>query len=161
VEKLTSAIEMPHFGIERLRHSVTDALRHLSSEEKKIIIFSCSHGVGKNITKLKRPGVAGINVECSGMLPPAFIDYALRQGADGVLLTGCRDGDCYHRLGNEFARQRLNGERKPELHRKVAREKVRFFMGAETDGPKLNEALDDFSRDLTAGGADENRGVRA
>ncbi len=154
-EKLTSAIEMPHFGIERLRDSVTDALQRLASGEQKIIVFSCSHGVGKRITKLNRPGVAGINVECSGMLPPAFIDYALRQGADGVLLTGCRDGDCYHRLGNEFARQRLNGERKPELHRKVARKRVRFFMGAEADRAKLHEELDAFSQELAAGG-DEN-----
>jgi len=156
-EELTSAIEMPHFGIGKLRIAVSKALKQLTGKQK-IIVFSCSHGVGQYITQLNKPGVAGINVECSGMLPPAFIDYALRQGADGVLLTGCRDGDCYHRLGNKFAKQRLDRERKPELHRKVARERIRLFLGAKADQVKLHDELDAFSRSLsTLDGVDKAR----
>jgi coenzyme F420-reducing hydrogenase delta subunit/ferredoxin len=141
-ETLVSAIEMPHFGIQKLRNDVVEAMRQTGKQ--KIFVFGCSHGVGKHVTQLDKPGVVGVNVECSGMLPPTFIDYALRQGAAGVLVTGCRCGDCYHRLGNEFARQRLNRERKPELHRKVPSERIRFFMGAEADKAKLYEEIETF-----------------
>ncbi len=158
-DKLVSAIEMPHFGIQKMRDDVDEAIQQ--ADEKKIFIFGCSHGVGKHVTKLGRPGVVGVNVECSGMLPPTFVDYALRQGAAGVLVTGCRCGDCYHRLGNEFTGERLNRERKPELHRKVAPERIRFFMGAESDEAKLHDELDAFESSLAAlEPGDESRGKK-
>lgn len=28
---------------------------------------------------------------CAGMLPPSFVEYALRGGADGVMVVGCRE----------------------------------------------------------------------
>jgi len=148
-EKLASAIEMPHFGVQKMRDDVVEAIGQLSGGEK-IFVFACSHGAGKHISRLNRSGAAGINVECSGMLPPAFIDYALRRGADGVLLTGCRCGDCYHRLGNMFTGQRLNRQRKPELSRRVAPERVRFFMGAEADKAKLHDEIQAFQGALAA-----------
>jgi coenzyme F420-reducing hydrogenase delta subunit len=145
---------MPHFGIQKIRNDVVEAMRQAGGQ--KIFVFGCSHGVGKPVTQLDKPGVVGINVECSGMLPPTFIDYALRQGAAGVLVTGCRCGDCYHRLGNEFTRQRLNRERKPELHRKVPSERIRFFMGAEADKAKLHEEIETFHGLLAALDHDDN-----
>ncbi|MDT8376516.1 MAG: hydrogenase iron-sulfur subunit [Mariprofundaceae bacterium] len=141
-DKLVSAIEMPHFGIQKLRNDVDEAMQQPG--EQKIFVFGCSHGVGKHVTGLDKPDVVGVNVECSGMLPPTFVDYALRQGAAGVVVTGCRDGDCYHRLGNQFTGERLNRERKPELSHKVAPERVRFVMGAEADKAKLDEEIEAF-----------------
>ena len=62
---------------------------------------------------------------CVGMLPPSFIDFALsRDLADGVMLAGCADGDCYYRLGNDWTQQRVDGERDPYLRQRVVRERV-------------------------------------
>ena len=49
------------------------------------------------------------------MLPPSFIEYALRGGAAGVFVTGCRDGGCAYRLGNRWTGQRLSGAREPHF----------------------------------------------
>jgi len=146
-KELKSAIEMPHSGMQHLRDATSDALRRISGE-RHIIIFGCNHGM--DITDLEYTGVAGVSLECIGMLPPSLIDYALRQGADGVFVTGCRMGDCFHRLGNQWMRQRLNDERKPALHRKVARERVRFFMAAEADRSRCFQEIEAFGRDLSA-----------
>ena len=43
--------------------------------------------------------VASLSLICTGMLPPSFVEYALRGGAAGVLVTGCREGGCEFRLG--------------------------------------------------------------
>jgi len=144
-KELKSAIEMPYSGMQHLRDATSDALHRISGE-RRIIIFGCDHGT--DITDLEYADVAGVSLECIGMLPPSLIDYALRQGADGVFVTGCRMGDCFHRLGNQWTRQRLNDERKPELHRKVARERIRFFMAAEADRLRLVQEIEAFGRDL-------------
>jgi len=144
-KELKSAIEMPYSGMQHLRDATSDALRRISGE-RRIIIFGCDHGT--DITDLEYADVAGVSLECIGMLPPSLIDYALRQGADGVFVTGCRMGDCFHRLGNQWMQQRLNDERKPELHRKVARERIRFFMAAEADRLRLVQEIEAFGRDL-------------
>jgi coenzyme F420-reducing hydrogenase delta subunit/ferredoxin len=146
-KELKSAIEMPHAGMQNVRDTTSAALQGLSGE-MRIIVFGCDHGM--DITKLNRADTAEISLECIGMLPPSLIDYALRHGADGVFITGCRMGDCYHRLGNLWIRQRIDDERKPELHRKVARERVRFFMAAEADRSKLVQEIEAFGHDLLA-----------
>jgi hypothetical protein len=58
------------------------------------------------------------------MLPPSFIEYALRSGADGVVVTGCRDGGCEFRLGMEWTRERLTRNREPELRALVPLERI-------------------------------------
>ena len=48
-----------------------------------------------------------IRVPCSGRVNPIYIVEALRQGADGVLVSGCHPGDCHYLAGNYFARRRF------------------------------------------------------
>jgi hypothetical protein len=52
------------------------------------------------------------------MLPPAFVEYALRGGADGVLVATCRSGGCDFRLGELWTSERLLGQREPHLRRR-------------------------------------------
>jgi F420-non-reducing hydrogenase iron-sulfur subunit len=48
-----------------------------------------------------------IRVMCSGRIDPQFVMKAFRQGADGVLVSGCRPGDCHYRDGNMKALRRF------------------------------------------------------
>jgi len=140
---LKSAIEMPHSGMQQLRNDTDKALQRLS-EERRMIIFGCHHSL--DISALSHAQIATISLECIGMLPPSLIDYALRQGADGIFVTGCRMGDCFHRLGNLWMQQRLNDERKPSLRRQKTRERVRFFMAAEADQSTLVREIEAFAQ---------------
>jgi len=142
---LQSAIEMPHAGMQQLRDDTLIAIQNISGQGK-MIVFGCHHGM--DMTALVHAQVATISLECIGMLPPSLIDYALRQGADGVFVTGCRMGDCFHRLGNQWMRERLNDERKPALRRHKTRQRVRFFMAAEADGDALKHEIEAFADHL-------------
>ena len=45
--------------------------------------------------RAREHGAQVINLPCVGMLPPSFVDFALSRGyADGVMITGCPEGDC-------------------------------------------------------------------
>ncbi|NOZ52903.1 MAG: hydrogenase iron-sulfur subunit [Gammaproteobacteria bacterium] len=152
-DRFKSAIEMPQAGVQDLRDKILEAMKGLSAG-KRIIIFGCNYGI--DVTRLEHAGAVGINLECIGMLPASFIDYALRQGADGVFITGCRMGDCYHRLGNQFLLQRLDGERKPKLSRRVTRERIGFSLAAQADQKKLLSELELFYRSLPSSDAVED-----
>jgi coenzyme F420-reducing hydrogenase delta subunit len=87
------------------------------------------------------------------MLPPAFVEYALRNGADGVLVTGCRDGDCAYRLGNRWTEERLDARREPHLRKSVPRERIRVAWHGTYDGAALARTLADFRAALRSLGA--------
>ena len=80
-----------------------------------------------------RSPVAAISMPCSALVPPAFVDYVLRQDlAEGVLISGCCEGDCFYRLGNTWLDQRFSMERMPVLRTRVPRERVRLrWLGAQ------------------------------
>ena len=66
--------------------------------------------------------VIALDLVCAGQLPPSFVDYALRAGAAGVVVSGCREGDCAFRLGQRWTEERLLGIREPRLRAGVPRE---------------------------------------
>ena len=65
----------------------------------KEVVFSC-HANAK-------PGA--IALRCLAMLPPAFVEYALRNGAARVKAVGCED-ECAYRLGMELCDERFASE---------------------------------------------------
>jgi coenzyme F420-reducing hydrogenase delta subunit/heterodisulfide reductase subunit C len=45
-------------------------------------------------------GVRLVRVPCSGRITPTFLVTALQKGLDGVLVIGCRPGECHFKHGN-------------------------------------------------------------
>lgn len=88
---------------------------------------SCDLGslVDNTTSQLKDvPGCYVVRFPCSGMIQPLMIEAALKNGADGVVVTGCQIGDCYYREGNKMLRERLLGERPPGLKKATDRRRV-------------------------------------
>ena len=54
------------------------------------------------------PNVRIVRVMCSGRVDPKFVLEAFEQGIDGVLVTGCRLGDCHYVDGNYQTEVRIN-----------------------------------------------------
>ena len=48
-----------------------------------------------------------VRVMCSGQVDPTMVFKAFTAGADGVLVLGCRPGDCHYRTGNREASKRM------------------------------------------------------
>ena len=44
---------------------------------------------------------------CAGRVNPSFVLEAFRCGADGVLVAGCKMGECHYMHGNENAEHRM------------------------------------------------------
>ncbi len=137
--QLKSGIEMPQWSVDSLLAEVKRSLNGIHAEHK-ILLFGCS--CGGDIQSHTAVDIAPVVLPCIGMLPPAFIEHALLHGADGVLLSGCRKGDCYHRLGDEWLRGRLANERRPYLRHSADRDRIGYCWAAVPDEQQLQDAID-------------------
>jgi coenzyme F420-reducing hydrogenase delta subunit/ferredoxin len=139
---LETGIDMPQFPIDEVRSQTKTALNALRGETR-IIVFGCDHAF--DVAELKNPNVAVMNFLCTGMVPPTLVEYALKNGADGVFITGCRNGDCYYRYGNIWMDKRFNEGRKPVLRERADRSRIAVFRAAVTDEKEIRDQLADFS----------------
>lgn len=119
--ELVPGIELPDRSIAGLREKTLAAATR-SNGATKVLVYACERS-GAEV--LESPDTPVITMPCVAMLPPAFIDFALsRRLADGVMIAGCAEGDCYFRLGDEWTRQRIAGQRDPYLRNRVPRERL-------------------------------------
>ncbi|MBF0611357.1 MAG: hydrogenase iron-sulfur subunit [Magnetococcales bacterium] len=151
---LHTGIDMPHLTIDTLRNQTVEAVRNLTGS-RKIVLVGCEHC--SPVHHLASSEVAPVTLPCSGMLPPSFVDYLLKKGADGVVLTGCREEDCYFRFGNRLTEQRVHGERPPKLFARTDRGKLRIVPASPLEGGDLAKALESFKQDLASSVGEEKK----
>jgi coenzyme F420-reducing hydrogenase delta subunit len=140
-DRLVTGIDLPHLPIGELRARLEDALARLTGEAR-VVVFGCD--CAADVRALAGPGVAAFSLPCAGMLPPTFVEYALREGADGVLVASCPPEDCEYRHGAQWTAQRLAAAREPHLRSSVPRERVLVVPAAREDLATLGHALAAF-----------------
>jgi coenzyme F420-reducing hydrogenase delta subunit/ferredoxin len=145
LDPLVSGIDLPQRTVGMLREELERALERLQGGAR-VVLFGCECAAAA--TRLADPSTAAIALPCTGMLPPSFVEYALRSGADGVLVTGCREGDCEYRLGNRWTDERFAGGREPHLRASVPRARLRVLWAG--DPAALARELELFRAGLAA-----------
>jgi coenzyme F420-reducing hydrogenase delta subunit len=146
-EQLVTGIDMPQLTVNRLRPQLEAALARLTGE-RRVVVFGCD--CAADVKVLAAPDVAVFSLLCTGQLPPSFVEYALRSGADGILITGCRAGDCQYRLGNTWTSERLERKREPHLRANVAPQRVRLAWYSAGEEAALRRELERFHAALSA-----------
>ena len=148
VDELTTGISIPGFHIKELLSLTESKLAELKPDEPRILVYGCDHG--SVVDSMSSPSVATVSMPCTALVPPAFIDYVLRKNlAEGVMISGCCEGDCHYRLGNEWMNQRFDKERMPVLRTRVPREKVRLRWLGEQGTAQLAHEVSTFQADLS------------
>lgn len=104
------AIE-PHLYTDSQIVSQTHALK--KSEYPLIVAFLCNWCAYAcadltGVLRISYPtNIRVIRVMCAGRVNPSFVLEAFKYGADGVLIAGCRIGECHYLHGNEHAAHRI------------------------------------------------------
>jgi F420-non-reducing hydrogenase iron-sulfur subunit len=81
--------------------------------EPRIVGFLCNwcSYAGADLAGTSRiqypPNIRVIRVMCSGSVDTVYVNRALIEGADAVLIGGCHLGDCHYLNGNYKARRRM------------------------------------------------------
>jgi len=140
VADLVSGIDMPTLPVDALRRQLSDGLAALAPGAPKIVVFGCHEGA--DVHRLAAPDTVCLSLLCAGQLPPAFIEYALRDGAAGVLISACAPGGCEFRLGSRWTAERIAGTREPHLRESVPRDRLALAWADAGEDAALADALD-------------------
>jgi len=111
-QALHTGIDMPQWSVNDLRQQLRDGL-HAMAVPQPMVLFTCAQGADADT--LAASDLLVLPLICTGQLPPSFVEYALRDGASGVIVASCRDGGCAYRLGARWTAERLTGQREPHL----------------------------------------------
>jgi ferredoxin len=140
--ELSPGIELPDDSIKVLRERTMAASNSLTGDDR-VLVYGCQNSL--NPAALANRDVAVVTMPCVGMLPPSFIDFVLsRKLADGVFLTGCREGDCSFRLGIKWTDARLAGTRDPHIRKRVDQDRIGKYWAGLTRKKEFFDELSAF-----------------
>ena len=137
-EALVTGIDMPQSPVDALRRQLHDGLAAMRAE-RPLAVFACREAADAGA--LQAPDTLVLPLICAGQLPPSFVEYALRDGAAGVVIASCREGGCTFRLGVRWTAQRLAGTREPHLRAEVPRERVELVQADPGEEAVLARAV--------------------
>jgi len=89
-----------------------------------------------------------IKIPCSGRIDPLLIIRALRNGFDGVLVSGCHPGDCHYQTGNYRARRRIAITKKFLEYMGIEPERLQASWVSASEGGKFAEVVAEITGDL-------------
>ncbi len=101
----------------------------------KTIIFACENCPSLAIEQSKEnENDQIIKVKCSGMVNEALIYQAFLNGAEKVLVLGCKDGDCRYVIGNFLAKKVVENVENSLRNAKINKEvKFEQLAGSEIE----------------------------
>jgi ferredoxin/coenzyme F420-reducing hydrogenase delta subunit len=153
--ELATGIDLPQRPLDGVRDELARRLaRARAAGARPLVVLGCDHGAA--VTALESAGdphgVIALSLPCSAALPPAFAEYAEREGAAAVLVADCGADACAYRFGAAFTRARFAGAREPHL-REHARAAVRWLAAGPLDAALLRAEVGRLRRDTQQGTA--------
>jgi len=122
----------------------------MSNFEPKLVCFSCKFGWGylANEEELSAKVKNWIPIICSGKVDATHIVDAFKEGADGVLILGCPEGDCHFQDGNLEARKRVYLLHKVLSSYGIEPERIRIVLARDPEGKEIPQHVRDMSESL-------------
>ena len=137
---------------------------HLGAQDPGLLCNWCSYA-GADLAGTSRvqypPNVRVIRVPCSGRVNPIYIVEALRQGADGVLASGCHPGDCHYLAGNYYARRRFVLLQRYLAYLGIEEGRVQFSWVSASEGVRFAEVVTKVTNDVKALGPLRRLNIKA
>lgn len=123
----------------------------MGSYEPKLVCFSCKFGWGylNDEDALAKQIKNWVPIICSGKVDSSHILNAFRKGADGVLILGCRGGDCHYQDGNYEAKKRVYLLHKLLESYGIEKERLRIELSIDPEGNRIPQLVKEMSDRIT------------
>ena len=124
--------------------------------ERTVVAFCCREcayaaaDASANARTPLPPTVRLVLVPCSGRVSPLHLLSALAEGADGVMVAGCLEGQCHYREGNFNAIDRVAFVQRLLESVGVEPERARMFTMSAGEPPKFVAAVREMDRTVQA-----------
>jgi F420-non-reducing hydrogenase iron-sulfur subunit len=122
----------------------------MSQQEPKIVCFSCKFSWGylgdndNSDNRIKN----WIPIICCGKLDAKHVVKAFTNGADGVLILGCPEGDCHYQDGNFEAKKRIAMIKNVLESNGIEPERVRLILSRDPEGKTIPGLIAEMGQDV-------------
>lgn len=154
-----AAISLQHYTIAQMAAQVESInTGFMGGDEPVILAFLCENDAYKAAQAAidkgmpVPPNVITMKVPCAGTVNNAIIADALSFGIDGVLIAGCKDGQCHYVRGNQLVEKR-SGDLGDKLKNMMIEPERVFSVSIEVrDSKKYVQLLESYIKNLKAMG---------
>jgi heterodisulfide reductase subunit A len=126
------------------------AATEVKSESPLIVAFLCnwcSYTCADlaGTSRIQYPtNIRVIRVMCAGRVDPSFVLEALEHGADGVLVAGCRLGECHYIFANYNAKQRMEALKEVLADVGIDPGRLNVEWISASEGERFANSIEDF-----------------
>ncbi len=147
------ALQVRNYADDQIMAQIVEATREIHEFPLVIgfLCYWCSYAAADlaGSLRLQYPtNLRNIRLLCAGRINPSFVLEALRRGADGVLVAGCRPGECHYSIGNYCALQRMNVLTKLLVDLGFDERRLRVEWLAASEGRKFAGIVKDYVEQL-------------
>lgn len=147
------AIQLGEYTDDALHAGVKEAVVTVEGSPS-IVAFCCknsAHEAGEAAEKFGKEMPAGfrmVKVPCAGKVDVAFIMKAFVEGADGVMVAACHEGNCKAERGNTYAKWRVNEIQKRLEAMGLNKASLNFTTIASNMAGEFAAKVNDFAKSL-------------
>ncbi len=96
------------------------------------------------------PNVRVVLLPCTGGIDPIYILRAFEDGADGVFVAGCLEGQCHYQVGNLHARSRVRRLKVLLDEAGIGGQRLEMFNLSSAQGPRFAEVAQEMTERIAA-----------
>ncbi|MCG8689383.1 MAG: hydrogenase iron-sulfur subunit [Desulfobacterales bacterium] len=89
-----------------------------------------------------------IQVPCTGRVDIIHLLNAIEDGADGVYVAGCLEGECHYREGNLKAKRKVNYVKKVLTELGIEPERVEMYNLSSAQGARFAEIANEMAENI-------------
>jgi F420-non-reducing hydrogenase iron-sulfur subunit len=121
----------------------------MSDYKPKILCFKCNFGWGYLGDKNEIHAMKSmVPVTCSGKVDATHILTALKDGADGVLILGCSQGECHFQDGNYQTGKKVLLLKKVLTSFGIEQERLRIVFSVDPDGKRIPTEIETMRNEI-------------
>lgn len=119
--------------------------------EPKIVAFCCNFCAfaAADLAGAMRlqysPNIRIIRLPCTGKVDAIHLMKAFEEGADGIFVAGCLEGQCHFLEGNLRAKKRVAYVKKLLAEAKIEPERIEMFNLSSAMGARFAEIVEEMS----------------
>jgi len=123
--------------------------------EPKIVAFCCTYcafaaaDLAGSMRIQYSPNVRIVKLLCTGKVDPLYILKAFEDGADGVFVAGCMEGECHFLEGNIRAKKKVQWAKKLLAEVGIEPERVEMYNLSSAMGGRFAEIVEEMTARIT------------
>lgn len=122
--------------------------------EPRILAFCCKYcayaaaDLAGSMRLSYPPNIKVIQVPCTGRVDIIHLLRAIEDGADGVYVAGCLEGECHFIEGNLRARKRVNYVKEVLKDIGIETERIEMYNLSSAMGPRFAEIAQEMTQKI-------------